>query len=247
MLSTIIIDDQEICREAVSDILLDNFKKQIEVSAMCDSGAEGIKAINRINPQLIFLDVEMPGMTGFEMLKKLKNINFEIVFTTSHEKYSLQAIKHSAFDFLVKPVKSEELIETVERVFVKRNLQYSTRAEVLLDNIGSQAKKNKKVALPVDWGLIFVKIEEIVRCEASNNYTTVILSSGKRHLLSKTLKHVVSMIEDESFFRVHQSHYVNINHIVSYSKSDGGFLMMDDGSEVPVAKARKDEFVNFIK
>jgi len=239
MIKTIIIDDEKHSCDALR-ILLGKCCPQVEVTAICYSGEEGIRKINEIKPQLVFLDIEMPHMNGFQMLEQLSKIDFEIIFTTSYDQYAITAFKFSALDYLLKPVDREELEKAVQKVSKKINPPVSQQLEILLQKINQPTITVQRIALPTMQGLEFVPIDSIISCSSNNNYTEFFLADKKKLLVSRTLKDAEDMLADHSFLRVHNSHIVNLNAITRYVKGEGGYLVMTDGSTVDVSRSRKE-------
>ena len=239
MIAAIIVDDERHSCDALK-MLLAKCCPLVQVVATCYSGEEGIKKINETKPQLVFLDIEMPHMNGFQMLEQLPTINFEIIFTTSYDQYAITAFKFSALDYLLKPVDREELERAVQKVSKKINPPVSQQLEILLQKINQPATAVQRIALPTMQGLEFVPVNSIISCSSSNNYTEFFLADKKRLLVSRTLKEIEDMLVDHSFLRVHNSHVVNLNAILRYIKGEGGYLVMTDDSKVDVSRSRKE-------
>jgi two-component system LytT family response regulator len=221
-------------------MLLDKCCPQVQVAAICYSANEGIEKINTLKPDLIFLDIEMPFMNGFQMLEQLPAINFEIIFTTSYDQYAITAFKFSALDYLLKPVDREELEKAVAKISKKINPGISQQLEILMQKLNQPARQVQRVALPTMQGLEFIPVDSIIHCSSSNNYTEFFLTDKKKLLVSRTLKETEDMLADHSFLRVHHSHIVNLNAITKYVKGEGGYLIMEDGSAVDVSRSRKE-------
>ncbi len=238
-INTIIVDDERHSCDALK-MLLAKCCPQVEIIAICHSGAEAIKKIAELKPQLVFLDIEMPHMNGFQMLEQLPAINFEIIFTTSYDQYAITAFKFSALDYLLKPVDREELEKAVQKVTKKISPPVSQQLEILLQKINQPAIAVQRIALPTMQGLEFVPVESIISCSSSNNYTEFFLADKKKLLVSRTLKEAEDMLADHSFLRVHNSFIVNLNAITRYVKGEGGYLVMTDGSTVDVSRSRKE-------
>ena len=239
MIAAIIVDDERHSCDALK-MLLAKCCPLVQVVATCYSGEEGIKKINETKPQLVFLDIEMPHMNGFQMLEQLPTINFEIIFTTSYDQYAITAFKFSALDYLLKPVDREELERAVQKVSKKINPPVSQQLEILLQKINQPATAVQRIALPTMQGLEFVPVNSIISCSSSNNYTEFFLADKKRLLVSRTLKEIEDMLADHLFLRVHNSHVVNLNAILRYIKGEGGYLVMTDDSKVDVSRGRKE-------
>lgn len=240
MINAIIIDDERHSCDALKMLLDKCCSQQVQVTAICYSGEEGIKTIKELKPQLVFLDIEMPFMNGFQMLEQLPVINFEIIFTTSYDQYAITAFKFSALDYLLKPVDREELNKAVQKVSKKISPPVAQQLEILLQKINQPAITIQRIALPTMQGLEFVPVDSIISCSSNNNYTEFFLADKKRVLVSRTLKEVEDMLADHSFLRVHNSHVVNLNAIIRYVKGEGGYLVMTDGSNVDVSRSRKE-------
>jgi two-component system LytT family response regulator len=243
MFKTILIDDQDFCSEILKD-MLEQDCPDVEVVAVCTSGKEGIKAIKKYQPDLIFLDVEMPEMTGFEMLQKIREKNFEVIFTTSFDKYSIQAIRFSALDYLLKPVVKHELIAAIERINKNRGKYFSKQFGELIKNLSNIKRTLSRVALPSSDGLIFIDIDEIIYCESDSNYTTFFLNNKEKLVVTKTLKEVERLLEENQFFRIHNSYLVNIGHIRKYVRGNAGYVVMSDGTNLNIGRNRKDAFLD---
>ena len=243
-LKAIIIDDEIHCIETLQ-WQLEKYCPSIEVITTANSGSDAIQKIKSFKPQLIFLDIEMPRMNGFEMIKQIKEIDFQIIFTTAYDQFALQAIKVSALDYLVKPIDDEELVSAVEKALSK-NSDNSENLEHLLSQIQSKTLSDRLI-LPTQNGLEFVDLTSVIRCESDSNYTTVFLKDKSKIVVSKTLKEIEELIAADHFFRVHNSHYVNLKEVLKYVRGDGGHLTMSDQSIVPVSRSRKQELLEFLQ
>lgn len=246
MLKAVIIEDELHCREVLYNLLAE-YCSEINVVAMEADVQEGINTIKVNCPDLIFLDIELQTGSGFEILKKLPHLNFEVIFTTAYEHYALKAIKFSAIDFLLKPVDVDELIEAVEKVRKKRSEEScNRRLEVLLKNMQDKGKEQQTITLSTMEGFEFVRIMDIIRCEALGAYTHFFLKAGKNILVSKNLKEYENILSDHNFFRVHQSHLINLIEVVKYVKSDEQ-VILKNGDVVKVSHSRKESFLNKMK
>lgn len=237
-LKAIIIDDELYCCETIATFL--ESINDIQIMAQCKNGIEGIEAIHKHKPDIVFLDVEMPKMNGFEMLQKLPCIQFEIIFTTSYDQYALKAIRLSAIDYLLKPIDEEELLYAIEKVRRHTNNPISQQLEILMQKLAGPKSKISKIALPTMDGLEMTSIDSIVYCESDSNYTIVYLKNAVKIVVSKTLKEIEELLQDYSFVRVHRCFLVNINEVEKYKKGDGGYLILSNGSSVDVSKNRKE-------
>ncbi len=243
MINTIIIENEK----PQSDYLvkhLEKFFPEITIQAVCDNIPEGIDQVNHLKPQLLFLDVELPPYTGFDLLEKTRSVNYEVIFTTSFNKYAIKAIKFCALDFIEKPYGVEDLKEAIERFKNKQHQGTARKIDVLLSNLQVQHKQGAQIGLPVLGGLEFIKVEDIIRCKSSNNYTDIFLTQGKFHTITKTLKYVEDLLRDHQFYRIHDSRLVNLSHIKSYKKGgEGGVVLLNDNTEVDVSRRRKEGFL----
>ena len=218
----------------------------IEVVAEAANGKEGIVAIETQHPQIIFLDIEMPIMNGFEMLNNLPDKNFHIIFTTAYDQYAIKAIKYAAFDYLLKPVDIEELKATLSKLDEKENLQTKNQIELLHQNMLQPKKHLHKLAIPTLDGLFFYDINDVVHLEANSNYTHIHFLNKTKILASKTLKEFEELLPGDIFFRPHHSHVINLNYIKRYIKGDGGQIELQNGTHVDVSRRKKEEFLKII-
>lgn len=237
MLRVIIIDDEKKGRQ-VLELMLKKYCENVEITAVADSAEAGRKAIRQYKPDLVFLDVEMPAENGFDLLQSFEKIDFNVVFVTAHDHYAVKAIKISALDYLLKPINLEELKQAVGKAEKSRKQSQPEDQYKLL--FQSLKTSQSKIGVPTRQGLVFVEVNEIIRCEAQSNYTTIYLSGGEKHIAAKTLKEFEQSLADFDFIRVHQSHLVNAHHIKQYIKGDGGFLILSDKTEVEVSRRHKE-------
>ncbi len=240
MIRAIIIDDEQESRNAINNIL-NNFCDNVSVAGQAENVSAGIRLIKNKKPDVIFLDIQMPDGTGFNILEKTGNIKYQVIFVTAHDEFALKAIKFSALDYILKPVDPRQLIEAVNKINESGNDvdTITHKIQTLLRN------KNgfERITLPTFEGFRFINIKDILRCEADNNYTNFYLNSGEKILVTKTLKEYEDTLSGLDFVRVHQSHLVNIKFVDRYIKGDGGTIVMADGSEVDVSRRRKDDFL----
>jgi len=247
MIRTILVDDEQHCRDSLSSTVK-NYFPEIDLVAICSSVAEGRKAIEQLKPELIFLDVEIPPSTGFDLLQNLDAISFEIIFTTAFDKYAVRAIKASALDFILKPVGKEELGLAIQRFKEKKSKNDSQRQlETLFENIKQLKDPLKKIMLPSQMGFEFVNVKDIIRLQADSNYTTFYFTDKKKIVVSKTIKEYEELLAGHDFFRVHQSHIINLQYIKNYVKGEGGIVVMQDGSEIDVSRRRKEDFLKALE
>ncbi len=246
MLKAIIVDDEGSSRNSLRQKLA-NHCPQVNIIAECENGEEGIKSINQLKPDIIFLDVEMPRMNGFTMLQQLEEHQFEIIFITAYDHYAIKAIKYSALDYLVKPVEIEDLKTAVEKAERKRLHNTSNTAlETLLFNLVNKEKEHHRIAIPSMDGLQFVSTSDIIYLEAHSNYTNFYLVNNKKINVAKTLKDFEEILPASIFVRIHHSYIININSIEKYIKGEGGHVLMKNGATLDVARRKKEEFLKII-
>lgn len=247
LLRALLIDDETHCIETLR-YELQLHCPEVQVADTASSGAAGMAQIKALQPDLVFLDIEMPGMSGFEMLRQLGQINFAVIFVTAYDQYALQAFRCAATDYLLKPVISAQLKEAVGRVTGRPidNVDANARLEALMYNLREGAR-SPRVALTSGRGVDFVEAADIMYCSAESNYTHVFLADHKKYTLSKTLKDVEEMLVTADFFRIHQSYLINLTHLQRYMRDDGGYVIMRDGRQIPIAKRRKEEFMAKMK
>ncbi|MBK8955940.1 MAG: response regulator transcription factor [Saprospiraceae bacterium] len=241
MIKAIIIDDEKNCIEML-EWLLKNYCPTVQVMATCSSGESGIDAITRLDPQLVFLDIEMPKMNGFDLLEQLNEIHFEVVFTTAYDNFAIRAFKYAALNYLLKPIDPDELQATIRRMDEKLTTPSREQMDLLFQNLLHPKTQVERIALSTDEGLVFVQTTNICYCKAESNYTFVVLADGKRILVAKTLKEIDETLSGKDFFRVHNSYLVNINHIQKFVRGDGGYIVMPDKTEITISRSKKDEF-----
>lgn len=242
MITAIIIDDQQQCIDDLS-LLLKNYCPEVTLAATAQSGKEGINILKKNKPQLVFLDVEMGDMSGFEMLQQIHETDFHIVFTTAFDKYAIQAIRFNALDYLLKPVRKAELTEAVARAAQTPSPLTLQQIKNLKDTTQSIQVPQNKIALTTSEGLEYVKLEEIIYCLAEGSYTTVFLNTNSQLLVSKSIGKLDEIIDGNGFYRIHNSSLVNLSHVKKFVKTDGGYVVMSNGDTVTVARNRKEEFL----
>jgi two-component system LytT family response regulator len=243
MYRTVIIDDDQLARRGLKRILEQNFK-EIEILGEADSVASGLLLVNEVEPDLVFLDIEMPDGTGFSLLEKLAEVNFKVVFTTSYSDYAITAFKYSAFDYIVKPVLIENVRSTISRIHEIPILQEKQRVEVLKKNLDRSNEDDPTIALPEINGFTIVKVREILRCEGERNYSRIFFKNGASVLVSRTLLDFDNLLVPHGFFRIHRSHLISLKDVNRYLKTDGGMVEMTDKIQLPVSPKFKDELLN---
>jgi two-component system LytT family response regulator len=244
MLNALIIDDELKGRIALRRKIMD-YCRDVRILGEAESGEQGLHLIEKHHPDIIFLDIEMPRMNGFEMLHQVQNKKFHIIFTTAYDQYAITAIKYSAFDYLLKPIDIEELKSAIARISNQSFNQTEKKLDVLEQNLGSKKTFNK-IAVPTMQGLLFFDINTIIHLEAQSNYTVLYFTNHPKLTASKTLKEFEELLPEDIFFRTHHSHIINLNYIKRYLKGDGGQIEMQNGNYVDVARRKKDEFLKVI-
>lgn len=246
MIKAVIIDDEKNALE-VLEMQLNQFCKEVLVVATCNGGKEGVKAIKELQPDLVFLDIEMPHINGFDVLDQTKNLNYKVIFTTAYDQFAIKAFKFSAIDYLLKPIDIVDLQNAVEKAQKEtQNHNLEDKIKLLVEQYHPQ-KNRQKVALPVGNMLEFFDVDEIIRVESDSNYSHIFLANQKKITLSKTLKDVEENIKGEPFFRVHQSHLINTNHVEKAVKGENAYVVMKDGTTITVSRNRKEEFFELFR
>lgn len=241
---TIIIDDEERARETIKD-MLQMYCTDVELIGEGANVLSGLEIIKKEKPDLVFLDIKMPDGTGFDLLNRIDEKRFALIFLTAFDEYAVQAFKFSAVDYLLKPLDPDELTDAIDRV--KENLETEqNRLGSLLENLNEIKKESKKIVLKTAESIFLVSIQDIVRCEATGNYTKFYLVNQKPVLVSRTLKEYDELLKDYKFFRVHQSHLVNLEHIVRIDKADGGTLILSDNQNCPISTRKKDALIKVL-
>jgi len=247
-LTAIIVEDEP--RLAIGlQGMLQQYCPQVEVQAVCFSAEDAEMQVKVNKPQLVFLDISMPGKNAFDLLADLKDISFEIIFITAHNQYAIQAFKYSASGYLLKPVDEEELAEAVERA-EKRigENSYKVSTSTLIENWQQRHfKGERKICLPTVNGFQVIALKDVIYCEANSSYTNFMLPAAKKICASKTLLEYENMLLDDSFLRIHKSYLINMQHISGYTKGEGGIVTMVDGTELEVSRRKKDIFLEKMK
>jgi two-component system LytT family response regulator len=222
---------------------------EVEISATCSNAIAAKQKVEEIQPDVLFLDVRMPGKSGFDMLTELPASNLEVIFATAHNEYMLQALQFSAVDYLMKPVDEDRLVEAVHRVSKRlRQRKTGEQAETLLYNLNKAGfPKEMKLCLPTHKGFTIVKLEEIVYCEAQRSYTIFRLFNNKSIIISKPLFDYDRLLSDTIFLRVHKSFLINLMHVKEYTRGEGGTVIMSNGMEIEVSRRRKEQFLGKVK
>jgi two-component system LytT family response regulator len=243
MLKAIIIDDEQHCIDRLTRLLAEA-AAPVQLLQSYQSVQDGLQGIKEHQPDVVFLDVQIQEKTGFDLLGELKEINFEVIFTTAYDRYAVQAFKFSALDYLLKPVDSGDLLQALRKLNAKvsRN-EMSGKFDVLFHNMKNLQGISKKISVPTVNGFSFLPVSDIIRCQAEVNYTTIHLKEHQKITVAKTLKEFEELLTEYNFYRVHNSHLINLAYIKSYNKGKGGYVSMSDNSEIEVSTRRKDDFL----
>lgn len=242
MIRSIIIEDEPNSAQRLSLLLGKYHSQEIQVVTWIQSAEEAFTFLKENSVDLVFLDVEIGSVTAFELLGKLSKVDFSIIFTTAHEAYALQAIKYSALDYLLKPVDVDELSVAIGKVTARRAPDSSQQLQLLLNYLQT-GRPSSRIPVPMQTGIEYLELAEIVRCQADVNYTHIFLKQGRKITVAKTLKEFETLLSGSGFFRTHNSHLVNLQEVRMYHKGKGGYLVLKDGTEIEVASRRKEDLI----
>jgi len=247
MLKIVIIEDEKKARDSLRK-MIEMYADNVEQMAEAENVQTGTEAIRRHNPNIVFLDIHMPDGSGFDVLKQIDKVDFKIIFVTAFEEYAIKAFKFSALDYLLKPIDPDELIkalEIAEQSIEKENA--ALKMEAFMTNINNMKNGVKKIVLKTAESIHLVQVDDIVRLESTGNYSRFHFTSRKPLLVSKTLKEFDEMLNPYGFMRVHQSHLINLDHILQYEKSNGGSVILSDNQPVPVSLRKKDVLLDYFQ
>ena len=246
MIKAILIDDEQHCIDRVKQ-LLKPYQNTISILGEFTTVDSGIKGIKSLNPDVLFLDVQIHKQTGFDVLMAIEDYPFEVIFTTAFESFALQAFRFSAIDYLMKPIDEDDFKFAIDKLNSKiESKDFSKKVSHLLNNI-SKSDNLKRISIPTINGIEFIEVSDIIRCEADVNYTTIFTTDKQKILVSRTLKYFDALLVNCNFFRVHNSHLVNLDFVKKYIKGKGGFVILNDGSSIEVSTRRKDDFLKRIQ
>lgn len=242
MIRCILVDDESNSLEMM-EWLLQTYCPEVKVEALCNSAESGMQAIAKYRPDVVFLDIEMPHMNGFDMLEQFDKLYFDVVFCTAYDQFAIKAFKYSALNYLLKPVDPDDLKETIRRIQAKQAIPTREQLELLISGIRTTQKQTvNRIALTTSDGMIFVSTADILYCEAESNYTSVVLQN-KKIVVSKTLKEIDEALSGPDFYRIHNSFLININHVQRFVRGDGGYVVMNDGKSIGISRSRRQEFM----
>lgn len=244
MIKVIIIDDEPHARDYLEKVIDNFFNGKILVLAKCKNIAEAIENIDLLKPDIVFLDIHLHHENGFELLRNVKSINFEIIFTTAHAEFAIEAIKWNALDYLLKPIDHIELLESIKK-YEKRQLNKIefNRLQLLLENMNCDEASNSKIAFPIESGYKIVKVGSIMYCQADINYTRIFLNNGTDFIISKTLKIVEELLPKDFFIRAHKSFLFNLNYAVGLNRGVDSYIELFGGVKIPVSTRKKEDVI----
>jgi two-component system, LytTR family, response regulator len=246
MLKCIIVDDEFKSRESLKAII-EKFCENITVLQLCQNGDEAIEAINTSKPDIVFLDIQLQKETGFDILERLDKIEFELIFTTAYSEFAIKAFKFSAIDYLLKPIDINDLKAAIEKARKRVAGNINERIAHLGQNLKGNTFKHSRLAVPTNDGLVFLNVDQILYCEATGNYTNIHMDDGRKFVVSRTLKEYENLLEEQDFFRIHNSFLINLNCLKKYIRGEGGQVVMNNDQALDVSKSRKKSFLEKIK
>ncbi len=247
MVKAIIVDDEISAQNVIENILKSQFP-EISVVGKAGTVKDAIETIEANTPELLFLDIDLPDGKGFDILQQIDFKKYKVIFITAYQEYAIQAIKFSAFDYILKPVNPAELIASVKNVLEEQTTNdYDKKLQAFLSNLNNPAREEKRLALKTLEKIHIVDVKEIIRCQADNVYTTFFTSNSEKIVVSKSIKFYDEILTPYGFMRTHQSHLINLKYISCYNKHDGGMLVMSDGSNVPVSNNKKPLLLEYLE
>jgi two-component system LytT family response regulator len=248
MIKAVLIDDEPRARESLR-MIIEKFFPEVAILGEASGVDEAFRVITDVRPNTLFLDIKMPDGSGFDLLKRFNQIDFKVIFVTAFEEHALEAIKFSAFDYILKPINTNELRQTLEKLkeSIGQDTDLNLKLKVLLENMEATGQSKKKIVLKTSNSIHLVALSNIVRCEADCNYSWVHFDNQPKILISKPLKHFEDMLQEYGFIRVHQSHLVNLNFVIRIDKVDGGVLVFYDGTTVPISVRKREQLFRLLE
>ena len=244
--NVVIIDDEKLCTKAI-ELDIGKHCPELEIVGIFNSPKIALEKIKSINPDIVFLDIEMPWMNGFEFLQVLSPLDFEVIFTTAYNEFAIQAFRANATDYLLKPIEVDLLKLATSKAIEKIKLQrQSEKIETLIREMTTM-RKDGNLCIPTRDGFEFVPVSDIIYCQSDDNYCMIKTIHGESKLVSKTLKDIEAQLDDKQFLRIHQSYLINLDYVKSYSRSDGGRITLSDGKTLPVSRLKKDRVIERLK
>ena len=247
MISAVIIEDEKKSREALQG-LLQRYCPTVKVVGEAEGYRPGVELIRKHQPDVVFLDIQMPDGSGFRVLEATKEMKFEVIFTTAFDQFAIKAIKYSALDYLLKPIDPQELAQAIRKVEEKASDEAKSKnIEALLDNLQTRDEDPRKIVLSTAEKMHVIDVSDIVRCESDNYYTYFYFLDGTRILVSKTLKENEELLSHHNFIRPHKSHLINVKYIKSFIRHEGGHIVMSDGARIPVSRRKKERIMEILQ
>jgi two-component system LytT family response regulator len=240
MIKAIIVDDEQHCINRLSRLLNENCAQSVNVLGAYMSGGAALEAIDSMEPDLVFMDIQLGDMLGIDLLKLVPEVKFDVIFTTAYDNYAIQAFKFSAIDYLLKPLAADELVAAINRVEqINDKKQLAKKLDTLFHNLKYQNGNTAKISVPTSTGLVFLNVKDIIRCKADVNYTTIYLKDKTSITVAKTLKEFEGMLTPHDFYRIHSAHLINMHSIKSYHRGKGGYIVMHDNTTLEVSSRKK--------
>ena len=244
MLRAVIVEDEQASRETLKSYLK-KYCKDVQVTGEAESVNTGIEVIKKVRPDVVFLDVEMPYGNAFDLLEKVENRDFETVFVTAYDHYAMKALNFSASYYILKPIDIDELVKAVEKIAAQKETEeHSLRTKILAENIKIENKQLQKIILPLIDGFEVVKVKDILRCQAEDNFTQFFFTNSSKLLICRTLKFYEELLSDFDFVRVHKSHLINLQYVKRYKKGKGGQVIMSDDKAIDVSASKKQDLLS---
>lgn len=241
MTKAVIVDDEKNALDVLR-MQLNAYCPEIEIVSASVGGKQGITDILQYKPDLVFMDIEMPLINGFDVLEATRHLNYKVIFTTAYDQFAIKAFKYSAVDYLLKPIDIEELKSAVKKLIHNEQKDLVSILQNMYQHFNQGAGYQKKIALPFGEGFEMIAVQDIVRCESESNYTTIYLSDKRKVVLTRTLKEIEEQLPFPPFYRIHNSHIVNVDCILKWYKTDGGYVIMNDGAQINISRSRKEAF-----
>lgn len=247
-LRAILIDDEKGSLESLT-FELGEYCPEVDIIAATQKPEEGLTLIQQLKPDLVFLDIEMPGMNGFELLQRLGDTSMHVIFVTAYDQFAIRAFDFNAIDYVLKPVRKDKLISAVHKVISQQQPAFDRNAlEALMQNIRVQTQAGlENIALPTHEGFTMVHVNDIRYLQAESNYTWVHHADNKKYLVSRTLRDLEELLKFPQYFRAHKSYLINLNHVDKYVRGQGGYLVMKDQTQIPVSRTQKEELLRIIR
>ena len=245
MINTILIDDEDAALDVLR-ITIEKYCPEINVKGIYNAPEKGLDGIRQLNPELVFLDVQMPQMSGFDLLQQVSPVTFDVIFVSAYDQYAIKAIKFSALDYLLKPIDVDDLIHAVKKLRELPHRKNIFQYQAMLNNIRLKSGSVEKLAVPSPEGLDFFDTQDIIFCKADGSYTEIILQNNKHVLVSKNLADFENLLTMSGFCRVHHSYLVNLKHVQKYVKGEGGYVILTDNHMVDISRRKKEEFLSLL-